>query len=48
MKVINVGLELFHNSLKSQNVKSVHVKWRPPANSNARLIEIIDKIRERG
>lgn len=48
MKVLNIGLELFYDSLVSQKVDCVHVRWKPPANGNLRLIEIIDKIREKG
>ena len=30
LNVINLGLESFHKDLKQQNVKSMHVNWRPP------------------
>lgn len=38
ISVINVGLEKFYNDLLSQDVPSVHVDWRPPADGNVGLI----------
>ncbi|MGV8984133.1 DUF1116 domain-containing protein [Clostridium sp.] len=35
--VINMGLESFQNDLKQQNVKSIHVKWRPPTEASMKL-----------
>lgn len=48
MEIINIGLESFYESVKKQGIPCVHVDWKPPASGNARLMEIIDKIRERG
>ena len=30
LKVIDLGLESFHDSLKEQGVEVLHVDWRPP------------------
>lgn len=43
-QVINIGLELFSDALKQQNAKVVHVAWRPPADGNAKLIKMLNKL----
>lgn len=47
LNVLNFGLEVFSESLKKQGVEVVQVKWKPEAGGNARLLEIIDKLKER-
>ncbi|MES1244794.1 MAG: acyl-CoA synthetase FdrA [Acidobacteriota bacterium] len=42
---INVGLESFHDSLRSQGAASVHVDWRPPAGGNERLAGILARMK---
>lgn len=46
LKIINLGLESFKESLEIQDVEVEQVKWRPEANGNLRLLEIIDKLEE--
>lgn len=46
LKIINLGLESFKDSVKKQDVSVDHVNWKPEANGNLRLLEIIDKIEE--
>ena len=41
MALVNVGLEKFYNELKSQNVETVQVDWRPPAGGNKELINVL-------
>jgi FdrA protein len=48
MSVINLGLPGFFESVKEQGVPCVHVDWQPPARGDARLIEILDRLREIG
>ena len=48
MEVINLGLTGFYDSVRSQHIPCVHVDWRPPAGGNLRLIEILDRLAERG
>jgi FdrA protein len=43
---INVGLESFYNSLKSQEAKAVQVEWRPPAGGNEKLMAILAKMKK--
>jgi len=44
-RVVNVGLGLFATDLKAAGAQVVHVQWSPPAGGNARLAEILDKLR---
>ncbi|MDR7494598.1 MAG: acyl-CoA synthetase FdrA [Armatimonadota bacterium] len=43
-KVVNVGLELFADSLRAQGVDVVSVDWQPPAGGRQRLLEMLDKL----
>lgn len=43
---INVGLESFAESLRSQGAAVVHVDWRPPAGGNERLMAILERMKE--
>lgn len=44
LSVINVGIEAFHKDLQSQNVKSIHVRWKPPASGNRELLNILSEL----
>jgi FdrA protein len=44
-RVINVGLELFAETLASQGAEIVHVRWSPPAGGNAELAGLLAKLR---
>ena len=44
LKVINVGLEIFQESLVAQGVQAVQVDWRPPAGGDQRMAELLDKL----
>ncbi|MBI5022010.1 MAG: DUF1116 domain-containing protein [Ignavibacteriales bacterium] len=41
LKVVNIGLKSFKETLDRQNVKSVHVDWRPPLFTDDKSISII-------
>jgi len=41
LKVIDLGLESFHDSLKKQGVEVLHVDWRPPT-PGARILAKLD------
>lgn len=45
VKVLNVGLMGFKESLGEQKVKNVHVDWKPPAGGNRRLMEILARLK---
>jgi hypothetical protein len=44
LAVINVGLRIFSDALKEQNVPCVQVDWRPPAGGNPDLMAILAKL----
>jgi FdrA protein len=41
LRVINIGLVLFAESLEADGVPVVHVDWRPPAGGDARLAALL-------
>ncbi len=43
-RVINIGLELFAQSLAGLGVRVVHVDWRPPAGGDARLANLLARL----
>ena len=45
VKVINLGLEGFADSLREQSIPVVHVRWRPPAMGDDSLLNLLDKLR---
>jgi hypothetical protein len=44
LKVINIGLELFNDALKSQGVSSVQVSWQPTPKLEKEYEDILSKI----
>ncbi|MDE0330313.1 MAG: fdrA domain protein [Nitrospinae bacterium] len=46
LQVVNLGLEIFADELKDQNVAVTHVRWRPPAGGKPHLHEILEKLEE--
>lgn len=44
LKVINLGLESFHEAQVNQHAVSLHIDWSPPAGGDPRLIEILEKL----
>jgi len=44
IKVVNVGLESFSQQLTSIGVPVVHVSWRPPANGDPKLADLVSKM----
>ncbi len=45
LSVINVGLEIFYDSIKSQDAGVVQVDWRPPAGGNEKLMALLAKMK---
>ena len=41
--VINIGLEIFPQSLEEQGVKVAHVDWSPPAGGDSEMIKLLEK-----
>jgi len=44
LRVINIGLRLFYESLIEQNIESVHVNWEPKPKLEKEIEDILDKI----
>lgn len=44
INVINIGLELFADTLKQQQIPVTHVQWEPPAQGDAELISLLDDL----
>jgi hypothetical protein len=44
LNVVNIGLEIFHNALKLQNIKVVDVNWSPPPKLDKESEDLLDKI----
>jgi hypothetical protein len=44
LNVVNIGLEIFHNALKLQNIKVVDVNWSPPLKLDKETEDLLDKI----
>ncbi len=42
---INVGLEIFYDSLVEQGAEVIHVDWRPPAGGNESLMSLLAKMK---
>ncbi len=45
LKVINLGLEGFAETLKERESKVVHVRWQPPAMGDDDLLSLLDKLK---
>ena len=42
--VINIGLQIFEESLKKQSVQVVSVRWRPPRQNPADIENLLNKL----
>ncbi|MCB1034964.1 MAG: protein FdrA, partial [Acidobacteria bacterium] len=45
LAAINVGLELFHDSLRDQGASCLHVDWKPPAGGDERLLSVLARLK---
>ncbi|MFX0183140.1 MAG: fdrA domain protein [Candidatus Hodarchaeota archaeon] len=43
-KVLNIGLESFYESMKTQGIPILHIDWEPPAQGDAELIALLEKL----
>ncbi len=46
LKVINIGLDIFKDDLKKQNVDVLQVEFTPPANGDVEVLEALDYLNE--
>ncbi len=44
LKVINIGLEIFHDDLENQGIEVLQVEWVPPAEGDRDLADILEKL----
>jgi len=44
LNVVNVGLDIFYNALKLQNINVIHVNWNPPPKLEKETQDLLDKI----
>jgi hypothetical protein len=44
LNVVNIGLEIFYNALKLQDIHAVDANWNPPPKLDKDTQEILDKI----
>mgnify|MGYP006987899652 FL=1 len=44
IKVINIGLTKFFESIESQSVEVIQIDWEPPAGGDPEMIEILDNL----
>lgn len=44
IRVINIGLIKFYESIEDQSVAVVHVDWEPPAGGDQEMIDILDNL----
>jgi hypothetical protein len=44
LNVVNIGLDIFYNALKLQNIKVVDVIWNPPPKLDKETEDLLDKI----
>ncbi len=44
LKVVNIGLEVFTDTLRRHDVPLVHLDWRPPAQGDAHLLDLLRRL----
>lgn len=45
LRVVNIGLESFHQDLKKQEAPGIHVDFRPVAGGNKKMAALLSKLR---
>lgn len=43
-KVINIGIVEFAEALKEQGIDVVHVDWKPPAEDDKNIMDLLDEV----
>lgn len=44
LNVVNIGLDIFYNALKLQNIEVLDVNWIPPPKLDKETEDLLDKI----
>ncbi|MDD3627212.1 MAG: fdrA domain protein [bacterium] len=45
LQVLNIGLVMFHRSIKDSGGESINMDWNPPAGGDRNLMEILRKLK---
>lgn len=45
LKIINMGLEGFAETLRERGATVMHVRWQPPAMGDDDLLSLLDKLK---
>lgn len=46
LKVINIGVDIFSEALKAQDVEVVNIDWRPPAGGDLEVLKLLERLEE--
>ena len=46
LRVINIGIEVFAEDLKSEGAEVVHLDWRPPTGGNPHLAALLARLED--
>ncbi|MFH1820840.1 MAG: DUF1116 domain-containing protein [Methanobacteriota archaeon] len=44
LKIINIGLRSFYDSVLAQGVEATHVDWKPPAGGDLEMVRLLEKL----
>lgn len=47
LQVINVGIAMFSDDLKKQQIPVTHLNWTPPAQGNMQVLAVLDQLAEK-
>lgn len=45
LKIINMGLDSFGDDLKDQSIKTIQMRWKPPAGGNKKMMSLLSKLK---
>lgn len=46
LRIVNLGLEVFHDALDDQEITNCQVEWKPPAGGDIRMIRLLDSLNQ--
>lgn len=46
LRIVNLGLEVFHDALDDQKITNCQVEWKPPAGGDIRMIRLLDSLNQ--
>jgi FdrA protein len=44
LKIVNIGVVDFAESVEEQMAEVIHIDWTPPAGGDAEMLELLDKL----